>query len=162
MSKALVSICGRYRYWLSRPCEVEYPEKSTAFFVMLNPSTADASIDDPTIRRCRGFAKLWQCNGIVVGNLYAMRATDPKDLYESKDPVGPDNEKWIQRLLHEHGDVVCAWGDNARKDQVEWFTHRVRQANARMWCLGITKKGAPRHPLYLKKDTPLIEWKLPL
>ena len=77
---AIISPCGTYRYLLKQVAESMSPMTSTALFVMLNPSTADATLDDPTIRRCRGFAKLWDCNGLAVANLYALRSTDPAAL----------------------------------------------------------------------------------
>ena len=117
---ALISSCKDYRYWLSRNLESEQLEykqakKGAALFVMLNPSTADAKIDDPTIRRCRGFAKRWNCNGLNVINLYALRATDPKQLWKSDDPVGKDNDYWLRKISSEYLDVICGWGDNARQ-----------------------------------------------
>ena len=157
---ALISDCGNYRYWLKRPCEFEHPERGTALFVMLNPSTADADIDDPTIRRCRGFAKRWGCNGLVVANLYALRATSPKDLSAASDPIGPENNWRLRGILREYETVVCAWGANARKDRVDWFVKQLAPLNSLM-CLGTTKSGAPRHPLYIKADQKLIPWAPP-
>ena len=157
-SSAIISDCQKYRYMLKRPADFLYPEKSTALFIMLNPSTADAAIDDPTIRRCRGFSKLWGCNGVIVANLYAFRATNPKELWTTDDPIGPENDIWLSSLVREHGDVVCAWGANAKPDRVNRFCEIVSQFDARLWCLGITKKGQPKHPLYIKASQPLIRF----
>lgn len=158
---AVISPCGKYRYWLRRDAEVMRPERSAAFFVMLNPSTADASIDDPTIRRCRGFARTWGCNGLVVANLYSFRATSPKELWrDDVDPVGIDGDYWLRRLLGEHKDVVCAWGAHAKPDRVDLFREIAAAAGANLYCLGTTKAGAPRHPLYIKADTELTKWKV--
>ncbi|SIT44000.1 conserved hypothetical protein [Paraburkholderia piptadeniae] len=77
---------------------------------MLNPSTADATLDDPTIRRCHGFAKLWACNGPAVANLYTLRSTDPAALCSHPDPIGPDNDVFLLNFARECGDVICAWG----------------------------------------------------
>jgi len=159
MSKAIFSDCKQYRYLLTRPPEVKHPERGTALFVMLNPSTADASIDDPTIRRCRGFARDWGCNGLTVANLYALRSTDPTALRGHDDPVGPDNDRHLFNLALEYGDIVCAWGAHAKRDRVEHAVAIFRKAGARLWCLGTTTSGAPRHPLYLRADQPLVEWK---
>lgn len=159
--KALISGCGHYRYWLTRPSETLYPDRGTALFVMLNPSTADHTEDDPTIRRCRGFARTWGCAGLTVANLYALRSTNPAGLWSNGDPVGPDNDRHLESLLREYTDVVCAWGANARADRVAEFCELVSRTNARLWCLGTTKAGAPRHPLYVKSTQPLIEWAPP-
>ena len=156
---AFISDCEKYRYWLKREPQIQMPEKGTVLFVMLNPSTADASIDDPTIRRCRGFAKLWDCNGIIVANLYALRSTDPKQLWNSDDPVGKSNDYWLRTLASEHIDVVCAWGANAKQERVDKFKLMMGEVGARLWCLGTTKSGVPKHPLYIKADQPLLEWK---
>jgi len=156
-SNAVISDCLKYRYMLKRPADFMCPMKSTALFIMLNPSTADATLDDPTIRRVRGFSKLWDCNGVIVANLYAYRATNPKELLTADDPIGPENDEWLSRLAREHGDIVCAWGANAKQDRVDKFIELVSEFdNVRLWCLGLTKKGAPKHPLYIKADQPLI------
>ena len=155
---ALISECGSYRYWLSRPRRIEHPGKGTALFIMLNPSTADATLDDPTIRRCRRFADEWDCNGVTVANLYALRATDPAELWRHPDPVGPDNDMHLCRLLREYGDAVCAWGANAKPDRVADFMKIAAESGARLWCLATTKHGAPRHPLYLRADLKPVSW----
>lgn len=155
---AKISECGQYRYLLTRKSELEYPEKSTALFIMLNPSTADAEQDDNTIRRCRSFARGWGCAGITVANLYAYRATNPAELWTVDDPVGPDNDRELAALAREYGEAVCAWGANAKQERVDQVVEIFRKVGARLWCLGTTKSGAPRHPLYIKGDQPLIEW----
>lgn len=154
---AIISQCGQYRYQLTRESQDRYPTGSTALFIMLNPSTADAALDDPTIRRCRGFAKTWDCNGIVVANLYALRATNPADLWKHADPVGLDNDMYLAALIREHETVVCAWGANAKPDRVAQVRKMFNRLSRPM-CLGVTKDGAPRHPLYIRADQPLVEW----
>ena len=155
---ATISPCGQYRYTLTRPAKQLNPTGVSAVFCMLNPSTADATEDDPTIRRCRGFSERWDCNGIVVVNLYALRSTDPKGLWRHPDPIGPENRFWLDRIAREFGDVVCAWGANARPEHVEEAVALFRIARARLWCLGTTRSGAPRHPLYVRGDQPLVRW----
>lgn len=157
---AVISQCGQYRYLLTRAADMLQPDTGPALFLMLNPSTADASLDDPTIRRCRGFAQLWGCDGLTVANLYAYRATKPADLWRCADPVGPDNDAFLAGLAREYGEVVCAWGTNARPDRVSEVMEIFRRANAKLWCLGTTKDGHPRHPLYVRGDQPLVpfEW----
>jgi hypothetical protein len=155
---AVISPCGTYRYRLTRFAESLTPMKSTALFVMLNPSTADAQLDDPTIRRCLGFAKLWGCNGLAVANLYALRSTNPEALWSHPDPVGPENDGYLWNFALECCDVVCAWGSNAKPERAARVASIMLDAGARLWCLGTTKHGSPRHPLYVRADQPLVEW----
>lgn len=155
---AIISACGRYRYQLTRPPIDRHTTAGPALFIMLNPSTADASVDDPTIRRCKSFAKTWDCAGIAVANLYALRATDPKELWLHTDPVGPDNDHYLRMLSFEYETVVCAWGANARPDRVKAIRDIFNGRHHRLMCLGATKQGAPRHPLYVLGSTKLIDW----
>lgn len=155
---ALISPCGQYRYNLTRHATQMRPIKSSALFCMLNPSTADAAVDDPTIRRCRGFAEDWDCNGLVVVNLYALRSTSPAGLWTHADPVGVLNDYELRRASIDHQDIVCAWGSNAREDRVRQVVDTFLRHGARLWCLGTTKAGAPRHPLYIRRDQPLVAW----
>ncbi|WP_041742300.1 DUF1643 domain-containing protein [Collimonas fungivorans] len=157
---AIISECGQYRYRLSRDPHDLYTTCGPALFIMLNPSTADAALDDPTIRRCHSFAKSWDCAGIIVANLYALRATNPEDLWISQDPVGPDNDMHLAALILEHETVVCAWGANARPERIVAVAKMFSKRNRPM-CLGITKHGAPRHPLYVCGNQPLIDWSQP-
>lgn len=159
---AVISDCGTYRYWLHRMNDCEDPEFATsAVFLMLNPSTADASLDDPTIRRCRRFAKDWGHDGLVVGNLFALRSTDPDQLLTHADPVGPHNDNWLTLMAERHATIVCAWGAHpmAVKRGAE-VARMLTDAGAELWCLGTTKSGAPRHPLYVRADQKLIKWEV--
>ncbi len=142
-----------YRYSLERR-KGEGGERVA--FCMLNPSTADETENDPTIRRCIGFAESWGFNELVVVNLFALRSTDPKALYGHYNPIGPENESHIQKAITESAFIVCAWGahgkfENRGKKVLEQF--RIKKADA--WHLGLTKGGQPKHPLYLKADTTL-------
>ena len=157
---AIISDCGQYRYELARPTSDMHPTCGPALFIMLNPSTADASLDDPTIRRCRGFAKAWDCDGIIVANLYALRATSPSTLWMHADPVGPDNDMHLAALIREHETIVCAWGVNAKPERVAKIKSMLHRLSRPM-CLGVTKDGAPRHPLYIRADQPLVDWSAP-
>ena len=154
---AHLSDCGLYRYRLTR----EWGGGRLLPFVMLNPSTADANADDPTIRRCMGFAKREGAGGIVVVNLYGLRATDPAELRRTKDPFGPDNRANIHALgtfaFLSGMPIVCAWGTggwvrSANRDTI----HLLKSTGANLVCLGTTKDGHPKHPLYIKADQPLI------
>lgn len=155
---ACISPCGKYRYSLSRPSTIDNPTARPAVFCMLNPSTADATTDDPTIRRLRGFARDWDCAGIIVVNLYALRATNPRELRTASDPIGPENDDYLFQVAHENRDVVCAWGKNARSDRVSRALDIFRAARARTWCLALSKDGTPKHPLYLRADLKPFIW----
>jgi hypothetical protein len=155
---AVISACGRYRYLLTRQVG---PGPRTATFIMLNPSTADATNDDPTIRRCIGFARQWGCGRLAVLNLFALRATDPTDLKRAKEPVGPENREWFERTLRgDHdGPVVCGWGvhgDHLGQDSVVlgWLA----ALGVHPLALGLTRDGHPRHPLYLPKGADLLQY----
>lgn len=149
-----------YRTTLSRdwtPDADELPAPGL-LFVMLNPSTADALVDDPTIRRCIGFARREGFTRLDVMNLYSYRATNPADLWLAADPVGPGNDYALQVKLTDSlqlGDpVIAAWGVNARPDRVAHVLGMVDGVNWR--ALGLTKDGHPRHPLYVRSDAPLV------
>lgn len=146
---AIISECGNYRYVLNRRVQAREPEFGPALFVMLNPSTADATVDDATIRRLHGFSKSWGCNAFTVANLYALRSTDPKNLWRHSDPVGPDNDRYLTQLACEYSDVICAWGAQAKSDRVAKVCSIFTKQKCRLWCLGLTKAGAPKHPLYV-------------
>lgn len=148
---AEISDCGRYRYSLHRRWDVTKPN---AVWIMLNPSTADAEQDDPTIIRCMNFARSWGLGGIVVVNLYGLRATNPKELWRADDPIGPDNDRHLYVYTKSHifeRIIVAAWGANAKPDRVRQVMSMPQMQRAQ--CLGVTKHGAPRHPLYVRGDT---------
>src|SRR5262249_50597363 len=146
---AAFSPCGRYRYALSRRLG---RAGRTATFILLNPSTADAVSDDPTIRRCLGFAKRWRCGRLIVLNLFALRATDPGELRRAADPVGRDNAAWLARVLRHAGSglVVCGWGVHGTlRRQDRTVLHSLAALRVEPLALGVTRDGHPRHPLYL-------------
>lgn len=125
-------------------------------WLMLNPSTADASIDDPTIRRCIAFSKAWGYGSMLVGNLYAYRATDPGVVMslDYEMAVGPENHYYLDLMAQRSAKIVCAWGSHGagRRDGPPFCP-------GGWWHLGKTKGGEPRHPLYVKGDTALSEYK---
>lgn len=142
---ASLSPCRRYRYDLWR----RWAPGPYAMFIGLNPSTADETQDDPTIRRCIGFAKAWGYSALCMTNLFAFRATDPKEMKAEVDPIGWGNDATIIRLSADAGVVIAAWGVHG--------THLDRAADVvklipNLQCLGLSKDGHPRHPLYLKAD----------
>lgn len=158
---AAISECGRYRYSLTR----EWSDGNLLTWCMLNPSTADADIDDPTIRKCIGFSQRWGYSGIYIVNLFALRATDPRELKKADDPVGPKN---IGRLRAIISPVVVAWGGSIPKTQQADNLARILRNRAwgnrefeEWWCLGKTKWGEPRHPLMLPYSTKRQRWPQP-
>lgn len=143
--KATLSDCGKYRYELSRIWDNSLP---IVLFIMHNPSTADANEDDPTIRRCIGFAKQWGYGGIMVGNLFPYRATDPKELLnKSFEEICPiENIGYTNKLAAKCHLHILAYGNPVIKDSApEFFDERWHY-------LKLTKSGNPCHPLYLKSD----------
>jgi hypothetical protein len=153
---AVISPCGSYRYVLTRTWDEGL---LPACFIGLNPSVADATVDDPTIRRMVGFARGWGCGGIRVVNLFAFRATDPKAMRAAWDPVGPDNDWVLSEASRECSPLVAAWGVHgtfrARDEAVKGI---LRDAGVSLRCLGLTKGGYPKHPLYLKTETSLLPY----
>lgn len=156
---ARLSDDGVYRYSLARYWNDLARKSGYLAFVMLNPSTADASQDDPTIRRCVAFANREGYGGVHIANLFAYRATRPEDLKLTLcDPVGPDNINTLRQVAEDASLIVCAWGSNADKidrDHVRACVPLLRSRGARLACLGKTANGAPRHPLYVRGDQPL-------
>ncbi|HWP13520.1 MAG TPA: DUF1643 domain-containing protein [Ramlibacter sp.] len=153
---ARFSPCRSYRYslWRSWP-GLPSTAKGYAMFVGLNPSTADETEDDPTIRRCIDFAQAWGYEGLVMTNLFAFRATDPAVMLAQADPVGQDNDQTLCDLAETAGVVVAAWGVHG--------AHRARDAEVRtmlpkLHYLRLTKHGHPGHPLYLPKTLLPVQW----
>lgn len=153
-SRALISPCGAYRYRLEREWDSELPKVA---FIMLNPSTADAEKDDPTIRRCIGFAKSWGFGGLIVGNLFALRSTDPAALYSHPDPVGPDNDACLRGIASCAEQVVCAWGTHGALNGRGLAVGEMLNS-ANLAALKLTADGHPGHPLYIAGDTQPRAW----
>jgi hypothetical protein len=150
---ATFSACRTWRYRLSR----EWGDGPRLNIIGLNPSTADETQDDPTIRRCIRFARDWGYSGLVMTNIFAFRSTDPKGLTTARDPIGPDNDVALVAEALAAGEVVAAWGVWGR-----WFRRgeRVEQllasADVTLKVFGLTKGGYPKHPLYLPADSQLV------
>ena len=144
---AIISECGKYRYTLER----KWGDGPTVLWVMLNPSTADANNDDRTIKRCIGFSQREGFGSLIVENLYAYRSTDPGILTKisAAEARGPDNFWRMADSALRAGKVICAWGAPGGKYVPLPLDGVI------LFCLGRTKHGAPKHPLYLAKSTPL-------
>lgn len=126
-------------------------------FIMLNPSTATATEDDPTVRRCLGYARREVCGRLDVVNIFALRATDPRELYSHADPTGdPSNFGEIIQRAREATIVVCAWGSHGKfKRRGEVIEAALSAERITTHCLGRTLTGEPKHPLYLRADAAL-------
>jgi hypothetical protein len=165
VSEAVLSPCGTYRYRLTRA----WADGPRLLWCMLNPSTADAEVDDPTIRRCMSFSRREGFAGLEVVNLFGFRATDSADLVLAIDPVGPGNDVAIEAAAVGAPRIVAAWGSSHAKTTA----HRKRlgpreravlellRRHGEVYCLGTNAKGRPKHPLYLRDETPLerLHWK---
>ena len=155
---ATFSPCGRYRYSLTRMWS-DAAAPPTIVWLMLNPSTADAQRDDPTIRRCIGFSRSWGYDALVVVNLFAYRATNPRDLPKRRaSAIGRSTDDAILRLT-EGRPVCCAWGAHgAQLDRATEVVARLLADGRELLCLGITRDGHPRHPLRLSAALHPIEF----
>ena len=143
------SRCGRYRYWLRRIWD---PALAHCVFIGLNPSTADAREDDPTLRRCLSFARGWGYGTLLLVNLFSLRATDPRALKMASDPIGPRTDLWLRRAAAETDTVIAAWGNGGLLMNRGKTVHQMLKNPC---CLGLTALGMPRHPLYCPKRATL-------
>lgn len=157
---AAFSPCRKWRYALAIIWDADLPP---LIFFMLNPSTADAMKNDPTVTRCERRARALGFGGVVVINIFAFRATDPADMKKEADPVGPRNDEWIMAALRTAkitgGEVICAWGTHGH--------HMTRDTDCialifktrmRPKILELTKHGFPKHPLYVAKAIDPVWW----
>ena len=153
---ASFSPCKRYRYSLTRMWDAA---GARCCFCMLNPSTADAHVFDPTVRRCFGFARDWGFGSMEAVNVCAYRATKPSDLHAQDEPMGPGNPRAIRRAAARAQLVIAAWGNHAL-EQPEALAHaeRALMGHGNVRCFGLTGMGQPRHPLYVAAATEPIAW----
>ncbi|BHH83661.1 DUF1643 domain-containing protein [Desulforhopalus sp. 52FAK] len=148
---AKFSDCRKYRYALWRIWDSEKPY---AMFICLNPSTADETEDDPTIRRCINYAKHWGYGGLCMVNLFSFRATKPTDMKNTDDPIGPENDAFLIKFAKKAGVIVGAWGNHGS------FMNRsseIKKLISNIKCLKQNVSGEPVHPLYQKKTATPIE-----
>jgi len=149
---AVFDASGMYRYSLWRAWYADHPR---IVFIMLNPSTADEQRNDPTIRRCIEFARTWQFGSVEVVNLFAYRATDMKELLKVDDPVGEENDRFIVKAVEGCSTIVVGWGTKGTLLGRDRQVMQLLTSKQDVYCLGMTKDGHPRHPLYVKGDTRL-------
>ena len=149
---ARFSECRTWRYSLWRIWSSDLPMMA---FCGLNPSTADEQKNDPTVRRCINYAKAWGYGGLYMLNAYGYRATLPADMKRATDPVGPDNNHWLAHYAKRSQLIVAAWGAHCSPErQAEVY----RLLGGTVYCLGTTKAGNPRHPLYLRRSAKRVIW----
>ena len=156
LGSAIISDDAVHRFELWRTWDDTKPRMT---FVMLNPSTADAVKSDATITRCIGFAMREGCGAIDVVNLFSKRVTRPVHLFEGDEPEHPHNLGYVRSHIEAAGRlgwaVVAAWGASGYVQNSDTYDWLAKQKEVPLLCLGRTKDGAPRHPLYLKAETPL-------
>jgi len=155
---ALFSDDRTYRYVLWRTWDSDLPHVT---FIGLNPSTADEVEDDPTIRRCINFAKYWgDYGGIYMLNLFAFRATNPKEMKKTRLPIGHDNLNYMLYYFSRSALIIPAWGNNGtHRNEDKKLMDIIKSSRVfskKTYCLGTNKTGTPKHPLYVKGDTSLI------
>lgn len=151
---AIFSECGTYRYQLWRIWD-ETETKPLVGFIGLNPSTADALFDDSTIKKLISFAFGWKYGGFYIGNLFAFRATDPRDMKKFHHPIGPYNDDHLRSIAARCEIMVAAWGNHGKHLKRD---EAVCAIIPNLKCFRITGKGAPEHPLYLPMDLKPIDY----
>jgi len=156
---AVLSNCETYRYRLWREWDTEKP---TLAWIMLNPSTADETEDDPTLRRCIGYAENWGYGGVEVGNVFALRATEPSELLRDAEPIGSKNDAHLRQIACEADRVIVAWGQSYNrgtgKARKTYTAGLLLDEVSDLWALGTTKEGCPVHPLYQPVDAGPQRW----
>ena len=157
--ETIFSPCHKYRYtlWREWGCDLfegdgVNRDRGYAMFIGLNPSTADETKDDPTIRRCIGFARDWGYGALCMTNLFAFRATQPDDMKAASDPTGPDNDFWLQAAGVNAGVIIAAWGVHGIYRNRAQAVTQLLSGEYQLHHLGLTKDGHPKHPLYLPKS----------
>lgn len=142
---------GDYRYKLWRefsPMEPGAKSRGTIIWMMLNPSTADATADDNTIKKCVHYSSFWGFSRLEVYNLFAVRATDPKVMKKHADPVGPRNDTFLKQAIASSHPIVVAWGNHGlHLDRQAAVSKLIGDREVR--CFGKNKNGTPKHPLLL-------------
>ncbi len=155
-STATFSDCGLYRYTLTR---IWNPDGPIWVFLMLNPSTADQFVNDPTIARCQARAYRAGAGGIIVVNLFALRSTDPRALYSAADPIGPGNDAAITEACLKAERVICAWGKHGSfRDRQREVRELLERIGVQPYVLVLNQDGSPKHPLYVSNTTTPVPW----
>ena len=149
---AILSEDRKYRYVLSRIWDETKPK---VMIIGLNPSTADETEDDPTIGRCISFSKSWGYGGVYMLNLFAFRATQPKDMFNAQNPIGLENNSYIEIYSKKVEKIVCAWGNHGTYKN---RGNEIREKFDKLFYLKLNQTGEPAHPLYLKSELVPKKW----
>lgn len=160
---AIISDCGRYRYRLERECGLPFDGSKTFAYFGINPSTADATLDDATVRKWRGFTQRNGGHRFIVGNVFAFRATDVGALYHADDAVGPDNLRHLKQIIADADVLVPCWGSSSKvfksmRGRLKTVLYMLNSSGKPVMHFGLTASGEPKHPLMLGYDTPLTPW----
>jgi hypothetical protein len=161
MASAVISDCGQFRYRLEREILTNLSSGPVYAFFGINPSTADASLDDATVRKWRGFVSRWGGSRFIVGNVFAFRATDVKMLSQVPDPIGRLNNDYLKAIVAEADILVPCWGNSSKVPRelrlhLRWLMNQLRGAGKPLMTFGLSKSGDPMHPLMLGYDTQLV------
>jgi len=151
-SDAILSKDRKYRYVLSRIWD---DSKDKIVFIGLNPSTADEKEDDPTIRKCISYAKKWGYGGLYMLNLFAYRATKPKEMKKANNPIGDENDKYLDEYVNKSDKVICAWGNNG---SFQNRSYKILNKYNNLYYLKLNKSKEPSHPLFLSRDLKPIKF----
>jgi hypothetical protein len=157
LRKTVFSDCRRYRYTLWREW---LTGAGVVNFVGLNPSTADELVDDNTIRKCIKFAQNWGFQAMVMTNLFAYRATDPKDMMRETNPIGEKNDYWLVQISWRMDKTVVCWGNGGEHAKRSAFIIPLLRPD--LYCFGTNKNGEPKHPLYQPGHSALKEFEVAL
>lgn len=160
---AVISPCGQYRYRLERECCQPSEGSKTFAFFGINPSTADATLDDATVRKWRGFTVRNGGHRFIVGNVFAYRATDVRELRRQDDPFGPAWLEHMEAIISEADILVPCWGNRSKlpydlRGELIQVLNWLRNSGKPVYHFGLTGSGDPKHPLMLGYDTPLAPW----
>ncbi|MBW3243231.1 DUF1643 domain-containing protein [Epibacterium sp. DP7N7-1] len=155
---AVLSECKTFRYRLDRHVG---EGDIVAAVIGVNPSTADASLDDQTVRKWRGFGQRLGWQRFIVGNVFSLRATNVREVAHAPDPFGPDHRKYLDGIIDEADIIVPCWGDRAKlprmlRPRLDDMMEVLRLTGRPLFCWGLTASGDPKHPMMLAYDTPLI------
>ena len=157
-SEAVYSNCENYRYTLTREWDAE---KQKVLFIMLNPSTADETKNDATVERCERRARNLNFGSVRICNIFAWRETNPFKLKQKTKPIGKDNNKIIQDSTIWANDIICAWGTHGSHLERDEEIKKLLSSNGcKLYHLGLTKNGHPKHPLYVPYSQDIIRWRL--